>query len=232
MIKLFGLLHKRDDISQRQFHAHWRGPHAEHALKLVPVLQRYVQNHKAAKPYPNMNPPCDGSPEVWLEDIEASVELNTMPEYMTGAYIDEPNFMRVRSEGVVVSEQVVIAGPPIAKNAKLTKALFFLKRNPSLSAEQFREQWLAHDRPLFTRAAHAQRFVRSPTLAQTYVGGEATYDGVEELWWPSLAAWEKDRKGAINKNDLRLLLDLEGTTAMFVDENRVFWPGLVEEEAA
>ena len=232
MIKSFGLLHKRDDISQKKFHAHWKNPHADHALKLVPVLRRYVQNHKAAKPYPGMKPPCDGAPEVWLSSMEASATLTTMPEYLDGAYIDEPQFMKVRSGGVLVSEQVIVEGDPIGKKEKLVKVLYFLKRNPALNAEQFREQWMAHDGPLFVNQDNVRRYVKSPTLPETFVDGNATFDGVEELWWNSDAAFKRDKKGGANKADLALLLDLDGSRAMFVDENRVFWPGIADDEDA
>jgi hypothetical protein len=231
VIKSYGLLHKRGDISQKKFHTHWKGPHAVHALTLVPVMRRYVQNHKAAKKYPGMEPPCDGAPEVWLLSIEEAAILGTMPEYINGAYIDEPNFMRVRSGGVMVREHVMIEGPPIGKKDRLTKVLYFLKRNPALSAEQFREQWMAHAGPLFVNQDHVRRYVKSPTLAQSYVHGDATYDGVEEVWWDTEAAFNKDKRGGgVDGEDQQLLLDTRATTAMFVDENRVFWPGLEEDE--
>ncbi|MDX1580757.1 MAG: EthD domain-containing protein, partial [Alphaproteobacteria bacterium] len=113
MIKTFGLLDRRDDITKAQFHEHWAGIHAEHAVKLVPVMQRYVQNHCADENVPGFEPPCDGAPEVWLKDLDGAARLGTMPEYLNGAYIDEPLFMRKRSGGVLVSEEVIIEGPEI-----------------------------------------------------------------------------------------------------------------------
>ena len=231
MIKVFGLLHKRSDISQTKFHSHWKGPHAVHAIKLVPVMRRYVQNHKATTAYPGMEPPCDGSPEVWLQSLEGGGTLNTMPDYINGAFIDEPNFMRVRSSGIAVSENIIIEGPPIGKKDKLTKVLYFLKRNPALTSEQFREQWLAHEGALLVGQNNLRRFVRSPTLPETYVDGDAPYDGVEEVWWNNKADFDKDKKsGGAHKAELRLLLDTKATTAMFVDENRVVWPGLSDDK--
>lgn len=229
MIKMFGMLNKRSDISQKKFHAHWKGPHAVHALTLVPIMRRYVQNHKAAKPYPGMNAPCDGSPEVWVSSMETAGQLNAIPEYLNGAFIDEPNFMRERSAGVMVSEHVIVEGEPFGKKDKLTKVLYFLKRNPALNAEQFREQWMAHEGPLFVKQGNVRRFVKSPTVPETYADGEALYDGVEEIWWDTEAAFNKDKRGGANKTELKILLDMNETTAMFVDENRVLWPGLEEE---
>jgi hypothetical protein len=220
MIKTFGLLDKRHDISQEQFHAHWRGPHAVHAVKLVPVMQRYCQNHKAGKDYPGFDAPCDGAPEVWLEDLDASATLGTMPEYITGAYIDEPNFMRQRSGGVLVYEEIAIEGPKVGKDDKLVKVLFFLKRSPTLSHGSFVEQWLAQENPLLVGGKNLQRWVRSPIVEEAYAGREARYDGVEELWWASEADYKKDAKGAAAS----ILVDADSTTAMFVDENRVVWP--------
>ena len=230
MIKVFGMLNKRSNISQSQFHKHWSGPHAVHALTLVPVMRRYVQNHKSAKAYPGFDAPCDGSPEVWLQDTDAARLLNTMPEYMNGAYIDEPAFMRERSAGIMACEHVIIEGDPVAETDKLVKVLFFVKRNPALTPEQFHDQWLALDGPLFSKGENLRRFVRSPTLASAYADGDALYDGAEELWWDTEAAFNKDKRGAPKKADRANLLDVKATHAMFVDENRVFWPGLAEDE--
>lgn len=223
-VKSFGMLYKRADISQEQFHAHWRGPHAEHAVKLRPRMVRYVQNHKSATPLTGFNPPSDGSPEVWLDSLEDAVLLTQMPEYLEGAFIDEPNFMRVRSQGVTVTETVVKEGPKIKKGDAPLKVLFFLKRNPMLTAEQFREAWMGEEAPLLKGGKHLLRFVKSPTVPETFVDGDAMYDGVEELWWKDEAAFKKDSKPALSTAEREALLDVAATTGMFVDENRVVWP--------
>ncbi|MGE0666003.1 MAG: EthD domain-containing protein [Sphingomonadales bacterium] len=224
MIKTFGMLHKRGDITQEQFHAHWRGPHADHAVKLVPVMRRYVQNHRAATAYPGFQPPSDGCPEVWLEDLAAARRLTTMPEYMTGAFIDEPAFMRVRSEGVLVYEKVMIEGPKLARDARPVKALFFLKRNPGVSRAAFEEFWLERETPVFTGGEHLQRWVKSRPVGEAYVGAEPMYDGVEELWWADKAAHEKDAAAYADRT-VDNFIDRSATRAMFVDENRVVWEG-------
>jgi hypothetical protein len=222
MIKTFGMLHKRGDISQEQFHAHWRGPHAEHAVKLVPVMRRYVQNHRAARPYPGFAPPADGCPEVWLDSLEAARRLTTMPEYMTGAFIDEPAFMRVRSEGVLVHETVLRDGPRIGRDARLVKALFFLKRSPGVSHRAFVEFWMARETPLLAGGANAVRWVKSTLVLEAYPGGEALYDGVEELWWPDQAAHDAETPPA-DARQVDQYVDRAASRAMFVDENRVVW---------
>jgi hypothetical protein len=224
MIKTFGMLHKRGDITQEQFHAHWRGPHADHAVKLVPVMRRYVQNHRSPTPYPGFEPPSDGCPEVWLEDLAAAQRLTTMPEYMTGAFIDEPAFMRVRSEGVLVYEQVLVSGPKLAKDARPVKVLFFLKRNPGVSHAAFLEFWLERQAPVFTGGQHLQRWVKSPVVGEAYVGAEPLYDGVEELWWADKAAQEQDAAAPADRT-VENFIDRKETRAMFVDENRVVWEG-------
>ena len=223
-VKMFGMLHKRGDRPQEQFHAHWRGPHADHAVKLRPRMQRYVQNHKAAKPLSGFRPPCDGSPEVWLASLEDAALLTQMPEYLEGAFIDEPNFMRVRSDGIMVREHVVLEGPKIGKNDTPVKVLFFLKRNPTLSAQQFREAWLAAEGPLLKGGKHLMRFVKSPTAPESFENGDALYDGAEELWWKDEADFNKDARASLSKAAREILLDMDATTGMFVDENRVVWP--------
>ncbi|MFN3233573.1 MAG: EthD domain-containing protein [Alphaproteobacteria bacterium] len=225
MIKVFGMLHKRSDITQEQFHAHWAGPHAVEALKLTAVMKRYVQNHKAAEPFPGFEPPCDGSPECWMDDLDSAGQLNAVPEYLTGAYPDEPRFMRERSAGIMVTEQVEIEGPPIAKDDELVKVLAFYRRDPELSHQAFVEQWLAHKTPLITGGSELARWVRSPAAAEAYVDSDPMFDGAEELWWSDKDAYAKDADGGMARSDLAHLLDLDATKVMFVDENRVHWPG-------
>lgn len=223
MIKSFGMLHKRGDISQEQFHAHWRGPHAEHAVKLVPIMRRYVQNHRAPAPYPGYAPPADGCPEVWLDSLETAKILTTMPEYMTGAFIDEPAFMRVRSDGVLVRETVVNEGPKLGRQDRPVKALFFLKRGAAVSQRAFEDFWLNRDTPLLAGGAHVQRWVKSTLVPQAYAGADALYDGVEELWWPDQAAHDRDAAAAALSLQLDKHVDRGATRVMFVDENRVVW---------
>ena len=225
MIKTFGMLHKRGDISQDQFHAHWRGPHADHAVKLVPIMRRYVQNHRAPRPYPGFEPPADGCPEVWLDSLETARILTTMPEYMTGAFIDEPAFMRVRSEGVLVQEKIMLEGPKLARDARPVKALFFLKRGAGISRKAFEEFWLGRDAPLLVGGKQAIRWVKSTLVPDAYVDQEALYDGVEELWWTDTAAQEQDMAAATTDLVTEKFVDRSASRAMFVDENRVVWEG-------
>ena len=77
----------------------------------------------------------------------------------------------------------------------------------------------------------ARRFVKSATLPETYVDGDANYDGTEEIWWDTEADFKRDHRGSrAHIEAAGAIADKDATTAMFVDENRVFWPGLDSDD--
>ena len=95
MLKLYGLLQRRPDLSLEEFSHHWRTVHRELALRLVPpgIMRGYVQNHRRDVDLVGQPAPADGCPEVWIDDVESLTRLATSPEYLEGAGPDEANFM-------------------------------------------------------------------------------------------------------------------------------------------
>ena len=142
MIKGFALIPKKPDISPEQFHRHWRDIHAPLALR-IKALRRYVQSHRMPDDIPGVpTSPYEGLAEIWFEDLETGRGLGDNPDYINGAYADEPNF--IADEGpsfLMTRENVVVSGPELAKGAPGVKALFLLKRKPGLSIAEFQEHW-------------------------------------------------------------------------------------------
>src|SRR3954447_25408975 len=127
MIKLFGLIAKRPDLTDEQFHAHWRTTHKEHALR-IGALRGYVQSHRVRVAVPGVaSAPYEGIAEVWLDDVAAALGLADDPDYTENAKLDEPNFSDVDRHGVIVAaEQVVKAGPPVAQDDAGVKLMLLL----------------------------------------------------------------------------------------------------------
>src|SRR5919198_1683687 len=93
MIKVFALLPKKPGISDEQFHRHWRAVHAPLALRIA-SLRRYVQSHRLPQPVPGFSgSPYEGAAEVWFDDLQAASRMRESPEYLEGAFRDEPNFI-------------------------------------------------------------------------------------------------------------------------------------------
>src|SRR5262249_35268798 len=128
MIKCFALLAKKSGISDEQFHSHWRGVHAQFALR-IPSLRRYVQSHRIAESIKDFSAsPYEGAAEVWYDNLESALRMRTSPEYLEGAFKDEPNFIDVPGlRWLATRENVVVAGTPMAKDAKCVKGVFLVK---------------------------------------------------------------------------------------------------------
>src|SRR5262245_17203236 len=95
MLKLYGLIQRRADLTLAEFSRHWRTVHRELALRLVApgIMRGYVQNHRLPIDLPGAPCPADSCPEVWLDRLEDLERLATSREYLEGAGPDEPNFM-------------------------------------------------------------------------------------------------------------------------------------------
>jgi uncharacterized protein (TIGR02118 family) len=63
------LVKKRPDVSSEAFAAHWLGPHAELAQRVLPTLRRYEVNVVDRTRSPNA--PYDGIAAFWFDDWKA-----------------------------------------------------------------------------------------------------------------------------------------------------------------
>jgi hypothetical protein len=193
MIKLFGLLMRRDDLTLEQFSRHWRTVHRELALRLVApgIMRGYVQNHRRpGVVIPGMRAPCDGSPEVWLDSPEMLGRLASSPEYLEGAGPDEPNFMQGGAANCL-TETVTTAGEVRASVASRVKAMVFFRRGSPLP-EPGAPGWSATRSWLMPHATPL-RFERERCLTGFDNIASAPYAAIEATWWPDQqsleAAW-------------------------------------------
>jgi uncharacterized protein (TIGR02118 family) len=207
MIKSFALLPKKPGISDEQFHNHWRGIHAQLALRIT-TLRRYVQSHRIAEPIPG---------------------FAATPEYVEGAFKDEPNFIDVAGLiRLATRENVVVAGPAIAKDTKCVKGLFLVKRKPGMSVAEFQDYWRNRHAPLVPRTPHLLRYVQCHVLPETYESDTPpAYDGVAELYWQDVArfreSWASPELQVEQFNDVRNFVG-PGSVAFLAEEVRVIWP--------
>jgi uncharacterized protein (TIGR02118 family) len=201
-VKLFDPFPRLTGTTLADFSAHWTGVHAEIA-KHIPQIRHYVQSHRID------NPPhelfgelgatwCDGSSETWYDSaqsIQAMMDEPALAELM----LDEANFMdlKVKRYPVMTCEHLIDAGRFEPERHGI-KILLFVRRPKGVSPEEFHTRWLTDEDVALGRALGATRHVACPAVAETYTflhpnpdvrdGGEQPYDGVRELWWPSLDA--------------------------------------------
>lgn len=230
MIKCFALLPKKPGISDEQFHSHWRGVHAQLALR-IPSLRRYVQSHRLpglTASFPESR--FDGAAEVWYDSLEAALAMRESPEYLEGAYKDEPNFIdQPGLRWLATREHVVVAGAPMAKDARCIKGLFLVKRKPGMSVAEFQDYWRNIHAPLVPRTPHLLRYVQCHVLPETYESDTPpAFDGVAELWWPDVVkfkeSWASPELQVEQLTDAKNFVDGKGSMAFLAEENRVIWP--------
>jgi uncharacterized protein (TIGR02118 family) len=230
MIKVFALLPKKPGISDEQFHSHWRGVHAQLALRIT-SLRRYVQSHRLSQQIPGfVTTPYEGAAEVWFDDLNAAERMRETPEYLEGAFKDEPNFIEMSGlTRLVTRENVVVAGPAMTKDFSCVKGLFLVKRKPGMSVAEFQDYWRNRHAPLVPRTPHLFRYVQCHVLPETYESDPPpVYDGVAELYWPDLAkfqeSWASPELQVEQFNDTRNFVDGKNSRALLVEEVRVIWP--------
>ncbi len=229
MIKGFALIPKKEEISRDQFHKHWEEVHAPLAQQ-IKVLRRYVQSHRIAEPVPGFDQfPYEGAAEIWFDDVDAIAHLGDNPDYINGALADEPNFIdQSKLRFLATREEVVIPGPKIERDTPLLKAIFLLKRRTDLGVSEFQKYWLEGHAPQIPRDAGILRYVQCHQIPETYETDTPAFDGVAELCFADLAAfnayWNSDRVKAIFAADAPRFLDGENCVAFLAEEVRVIWP--------
>jgi uncharacterized protein (TIGR02118 family) len=228
MVKVFALIPRRVDISERQFHDHWAGPHAQLALRIT-TLRRYVQSHRVAPKLDGLpEPPYDGIAEVWFDDAEAAASMGEDPNYVDHAHADEPNFIDTEQLSFIATEeQVLRAGSPPAKDAGGIKAMILLARIDPLSPRDLAQRLQGLGEDLVALLPGAQRIVIAVTVPESYAdGAEPTFDAVLELWFDDRdafeEAWRSSGESLLGRLDS--VADPFRSCGMLAEEQRVIWP--------
>ena len=229
MIKGYALIPKKPDISLEQFHRHWREVHAPLALR-IKTLKRYVQAHRIPAAVDGFSAsPYEGLAEIWFEDLQTGLGLGDDPDYIGGAFADEPNFISDDGPSFLMTrENVVVAGPEVAKDTPGVKATILAKRKPGLSVDEFQDYWRTTHAALVPKTPGLQRYVQSHVAPETYEAGAPAYDGVAELWWTDMAAfehgWLSDEVQVEQFKDASNFVNFETSVGLLVEEYRVIWP--------
>lgn len=193
MIKVFALLPKKPDLNDDEFHRHWRDVHAPLLLKNS-AITRYIQSHHLPQPFPGFpaDIPYAGVAELWFTDLDAAFAQLSSSAYREHARLDEPNFLDASGpQYVFTRENIVIPGPQLAPDAPVLKALFFVKHRRGKSRAHFQDYWRNKHAPLVIGTPALQRYVQCHVIAEANTVGQATYDGVGELWFADYEAYER-----------------------------------------
>ncbi|MGO9452044.1 MAG: EthD domain-containing protein [Candidatus Binataceae bacterium] len=100
MIKLAGMLKRKQGTTSDQFHNYWKNVHAPF-VQTIPeftrYVRKYVQSHATADqtsvPGTNSAPPFDGLAEIWFDSIADMRKAFSEPRYMADIRPDELKFL-------------------------------------------------------------------------------------------------------------------------------------------
>jgi uncharacterized protein (TIGR02118 family) len=222
MIHIHYFITRKAGLSDDQFYRYWRETHAP-IVKKIPQLKGYIQSHRI--PYDINNSTYGGEAEVWLGDLDALKALQKSPEYLNGAFRDEPNFIDIeRSDFLAARDHVLIEG---ARKPGLVKGVWRMRRKPGISLAEFRKHWLEIHGVIAQKIPGVRRYVQSHTIDEAYVFAEPRWDGVAQLWWDSPQALTDALKTPEFAEDMRDGQEfIDGKTISFflAQENVVIAP--------
>jgi uncharacterized protein (TIGR02118 family) len=106
VIKTIALAYRKESLTREQYNKHWLEKHAPLAVKYIPYMKKYVQNHFIE--VPGMEYEGDGIVEMWYDSVEdwqkSRDALSSFPELMK----DGASFARMHPGGFWVVEEHVI----------------------------------------------------------------------------------------------------------------------------
>ena len=198
MIKFFGLIPRRPDISSQEFHDHYRHPHGTLG-RMIPTFRAYIQSHQIESGLLGPDQ-CrfEAVAEVWFDTPADALGLADDPHYLKYVQPDEPNFVDMDNlKWLYVTEDVLVSGPDSASEpAELGLQGFHLERATTVKLMQFIDDDPAfartpdEDRAL-SRSLGAVRHVRSLPHSEIHADQSPAYSAVQELWWPTISAFEE-----------------------------------------
>ena len=186
MIKLIGIISRKDGMSVEDFQRYWREVHAPLIAK-APALRRYIQCHAIAELYDQYPQAYDGIAEAWFDGLDAYEAAVASPAWQA-AVVDAPNFIG-SSKRLIATEVPIIDAVPEAKGrAGMVKYAGFLTRRDHLTVAAFQKHWREIHAPLVVNELKGMvRYVQCHAIPETYDSKlTPAYDGVPEAWFASL----------------------------------------------
>lgn len=232
LVKVFCFIPRKKGMSEPEFHRYWRHPHGTLATKITSV-RRYIQSHKIGVDHGFRDAPHDGVAELWFDSLHVANTLNEDPNYADHCGVDEWNFIDIGKNTfrVVVEERVVREGQ-LGLEGRGIKLLQLMRRPDGMSVEDYNAHWSMEQEALLAEALGTSELIACPATADNYGLTElppqgalhhwqtlSPYDGIREIWWPDLGAFERARNSAAwEKLSKTMPLNSKTSAAMLVEE--------------
>lgn len=188
-----GLLRKKQEWSDERFRDYWRNTHGPLAAR-VPNLREYWQNAVTDRlqrgiDFARGSWDFDGMSQLWFDNSDHA-NHGFRDSSLAPALIEDENRFLGELHIVTARQDVVIPVPEDAGRARLLKRISTLKRNPNLSEDDFRREWVIH-RDLVRKMPGVSAYRQNVILSREWVKGrpcgykELPIDGIVELWFES-----------------------------------------------
>src|SRR3546814_16272827 len=111
-IKILATIPRRNDISEQQFHDHWRHPHGTLSKKIA-CLRGYVQSHRIVSPLlPDTQLAYDGITELWYDSLDDAHNMGKDPSHHKYNIPDEPLLVDMDGLKCTLFEEDMIRSRP------------------------------------------------------------------------------------------------------------------------
>lgn len=226
MIKLYGLLPKRADLTEDQFHHHWGTLHAALGAR-IGAMRHYVQNHRIPIHATGTRTAVwDGVAECWFDSIEAA-DIGAVPDYTDNAGRDDPTFLDMDRLAFMALEEVERIGAggrgwTRADPAPGANVLWFVRKNTGVDVADFRAFMVEHARRMSTVDPPPARYTHGVPVG---AADEPLYDGVEELSWTGCSLLESAWHARTVQDalaDAAEMIDVDASAALVTRERRVY----------
>ena len=234
MIKRIAFVCRNPSLTADEFHARWRGPHAELFAKNPAVrdhVLRYEQNHRKPRDYERTDTPYDGAIIQWYESMDAMRAMRSDARYDevtadTVTLVDTSRTLEV----FTAEEQVVIAGPD-ERPESLTKLVCGVRKKPGMDRDAFHKYWWEVHGPLNrdTPAVRTYfiRYEQNHRLPEDYERTDVTLEGVTCEWFPSTRSFfamatDPDSRDVIRADEDNFL-DSDNLTWLLCDAEEVIF---------
>jgi EthD domain len=234
MIKRIAFVVRNPSLSAEEFHARWRGDHAEMVATNPAAdghLLRYEQNHRKPRDYDRTDTPYDGAVIQWYDSLEGFRAVQADSRW--APVKDDLQTLYDVSQTLEIftgEEQIVIAGPD-ERPDPLTKLVCGVRRKPGMSRDDFHTYWwevhgpLNRDTPAVRK--YFIRYEQNHRLPEDYARTDVTLEGVTCEWFPSTRAFfgmatDPDSRDVIRADEDNFL-DSDNLTWLLCDAEEVIF---------
>ena len=197
MIHQLIFAHPRPGMSEAVFQNYWVNFHAIYYASNIPQIKRYLVDTRIPFGPEPEDPLFSGVAEIWLRNEAEQLASLQSREFVGGARLDEPNWAAFwRTVGLDTNTQILLEGPPLARDTKLVKLLILTKRKAGMPLEEFRQLLLGSHGETVKKIPGLRRYWQCHVRDSFYAVGEALLDAVSLLWFDDIKALEQATQSA------------------------------------